>query len=863
MVQFSGAILEDHTNAYTELGSGFYHKIKVVLAELIDLKVDAVETFAICIEQEMPSEWKSSELGQFLYDLKNRYLILLKPNYQAKENHRLQVYESLQRILITLNDILKIEGHEEKLFQNFKQEINIEIQTLDSLRMRCTYTGGDQNLGYLLDQIELTAQRYEGSLEREKQKESHHDELHHIKKIIAASQHSIYSDWQQLQDKLEDANERESFLHRRCSQISQRYSTILENLISNLIEYKINPSSGLSKELQSLIDDGLLSSDLLRLCGKPDTLDLSEWVEGLSKQSPKVRQQNLHFTRMSDWLSIELQNSLETPFRKAVYQTLIFYHQLMRRLLSNLEFQEVHLHEDLIQFNNCTKLRNELTTLRKITFFTTAYEHALEKGRSVSSAQRVREYTKLSVLSKTKQIELQHQFDLLGWGNSFKKYMTTLQNNLKQLMVVKHQIKALLIKVERYLEKKLPALQHRAADQYEHQSISYRLQQLLLEVKHSAEVKGTETTFLPILNPGEANVSLNILADGISNLEKYFPIFKRPLGSLKDPDPQPISLDKWLIENTDLPLEKKLVELEDQLRNYQLKSRETRVLILPSEGQGSYDPFTNTLIIPQVSQQENLLGGLYKAISTYLYRSRIQNNTLAYNELVEILGKRHKNIKKRQHCERIIVNAFCKHLMEVTGLIHTSGHTEKEKKMISSHLDHPNHLIQCREIINIQMKQREVFLDSIMDKLGITKCLHIGEQIIQKFEDPELSEINTEIPQNERLISIFEDFDSDTRLQLIENLFDLGVIEFHKHHLHSSLECFLILTHINPESQEVWWNVATILNYHPFDGYVELVKDRKKTAIEAYRKFSQISGVSEYWIKKSRALSQELEHKQI
>lgn len=863
MLRFNSAILEDQTQAYADLGSSFYHKIKTILADLIDLKVEAVDVFSVCIEQEMPTEWKSGELGQFLYDLKNRYLILLKPNYHAKEIHQHQVQDSIQRLLVTLNDVLKIQGHEEKLYDNFKQEIDIELQTLDSLRMRLTYTAGDENLGHLLDQIELAAKKYEGSLEREKKKDSHHDELHHLKKIISSSQHSLYSDWKELQNKLEGAHNRESFLHKRCSQISQRYSYILENLISNLIEYKINPSSGLSKELQSLIDDGLLSSELLALCGKPESKDLPEWIEGLSKQSPEVRQQNLHFTRMSDWLSIELQNSLETPYRKAVYQTLLFYHQLMRRLLNNLEFQEVHLHEDLLQFENCTQLRQELTTLRKITFFTTAFEQALEKGRSVSSAQRIREYTKLSALLKTKQVELQHKFDLLGWGNSFKQYVVTLQKNLKQLMIVKHQVKSLLVKVEKYLEQKLPTLKQRALDQYEQQSITYRLQQLLLEVKHSAEVKGTETTFLPILKPGEANISLNLLSEGISKLEKYFPIFKRPLGSLKEPDPKPISLDSWLTIDTDLPLEKKLIELEDQLRNYQLKTRETRVLILPSEGQGSYDPFTNTLIVPQVSQSDNSLEGLYKAIATYLYRTRIQNNTLAHKELVEILGQRHKSIKKRQNCERIIVNAFSKHLMEVTGLIHTSGHTQKEKKVISSHLDHPNHLIQCREIINIPMDKRESFLGSILDTLGIKKCQHIGEQIIRKFEDPELREINTEMPEKERLISIFENFDSETRLQLTEKIFDLGVIEFHKHHLESALECFIILTHINPESQEVWWNVATILNFHPFEGYSYLVKDRKKTALEAYRKFTQTNGVSEYWVRKARLLSQELELKHI
>lgn len=863
MVQFSSATLEDQANVYAELGSSFYHNLKGILADLIDLKTEAVETFSLYIEQKMPSEWKGSDLGQLLYDLKNRHLILLKPNYHAKESHRLQVYESIQRLLITLNDILKIEGHEIRLHHNFKQEIDIEIQTLDSLRTRFTYTGGDQQIGEILDQIELTAKRYEGSLEREKRKDSHHDELHHLKKIIAASQHSIYSDWKQLQIKLKDANNRETFLQRRCSQVSQRYNTLLENLIHNLIEYKINPSTDLSKELQSLIDDGLLSSELLALCGKPEHQDLPEWIEGLSKQHPVIQQQNIHFTHMSDWLSIEIQNSLETPFRKAVYQTLIFYDQLMRRLLRNLEFQEVHLHEDLVPFKECTKLRLELTTLKKITFFTTAFEQSLQRGRSVSSAQRIREYSKLSAILKTKQIELQHQFDLLGWGNSFKKYLSTLEKNLKQLMTVKHQIKSLLVKVERYLEQKLPALKHRAMDQYEHQSISYRLQQLLLEAKHSAEIKGTETTFLPVLNPGDANVSLSFLSEGLAKLEKYFPIFKRPLGSLKESNPRPISLDKWLTENNDIPLEKKLVELEDQLRNYQLKSRETRLLILPSEGQGSYDPYTNTILIPQVSHQENRLEGLYKAVSTYLYRTRIQNNTLACNELMDVLGQRHKNIKKRQHCERIIVNAFCKHLMEVTGLIHTSGHTQKEKKVISSHLDHPNHLIQCREIINIAIDQREGFLDSIMTSLGLKTCQHIGEQMIKKYEDPDLFDINSEIPTQERLSSIFENFDSETRLQLIEKLFDLGVIEFHKHHLESSLECFLILTHLNPESQEVWWNVATILNFHPFENYIDLVKDRKKTALEAYRKFTQIRGVSEYWIKKARSLSQELELKHI
>ena len=99
------------------------------------------------------------------------------------------------------------------------------------------------------------------------------------------------------------------------------------------------------------------------------------------------------------------------------------------------------------------------------------------------------------------------------------------------------------------------------------------------------------------------------------------------------------------------------------------------------------------------------------------------------------------------------------------------------------------------------------------------------------------------------------------KIKLSEDLFDLGVILFQKHQHYGALEAFLILSHLTPESQEVWWNIATILNFHPFEGYIELVKDRKKAALDAYKMFEKSDGVSEYWIKKSRLMAQELELK--
>ena len=835
--------------------------MKSAISEILNGKAEGFKTFDRCIKKNIPDELEESNLHHFFLDFNQHYLPLLKKNYHVSKENRFTLKQSFYSLFKIFDEIVSQQGQELHHFKTKLKQIKVEFHTINNIRKKATYTIGDRSFHDLLDKIDMAKEQFQTRLTKNKVLLTENSsKVPGLDSLISQSPTSFIQRWERVKQKTKNVSDRERVMTLKTSGLSETYGEILNKYSEHLIQHNLDPELKKSLHTESFINEGKVSKDLESLYrSSAHSLDEKE-TEVTPTQVNDGKP--ILFTNVTQWIELEVQNALELPYSRALKEALKLYHNLLKKLFSSYETNDQHFQANYSQAQKHDKLKLEIYLLQDMFFHTASYEHDLGKGRSASSVNKIREYAHLKSLQQKVLLDLIQEFGKLNLGSKFAEYIKKQQMIIKLLMVTKYHAFRMIQKGQKYLNQMVPQLKQHALETDSQNGLPYRINQLLLETRHTIESIGPGHAFTPIISEDSQKIDRDTIEKSLSKLEKYFPIFKKPLGSLKSAFPQEFNPTDWLDMESEKNYEVNLINFEEQLNSFQLKSRETKILIMPSEGLGSYEPSTNTLIIPSVcSNAQNPLEGLYRAVASYLYRARIQNNPTASKELVDALSPRYTNVKHRKHCERIIVNVFSKHLMEVTGLIHTSGHTQKEKKVIVSHLDHPNHLIQCREIINVTLEQRENCLNTIKQRLHLKKLEHITDQLIQYIDPEGQMMIDETVTHSKHLSHLIQSVKIKDKIKLSEDLFDLGVILFQKHQHYGALEAFLILSHLTPESQEVWWNIATILNFHPFEGYIELVKDRKKAALDAYKMFEKSDGVSEYWIKKSRLMAQELELK--
>lgn len=837
--------------------------MKEAISEILNGKLEGFKTFDRCVKKNIPDDLEESSFHHFLLDFNQHYLPLLKKNYHVSKENRLTLKQSFYSLFKLFDEIVSIQGKELIHFNTKLKQIKAVCHTINNIRKKATYTIGDRSFHDLLDKIEMAKEQFQVRLTKNKTlSQECPNKVLGLDQLISQSPTSFIQRWKRVKQKTKDVSERERVMTLKTSGLSETYGEILNKYSEYLIQHNLDPDLNKSQVTEDFINQGEVTKDLEDLySSSPSTNNKTTPIN--TKHTPRQNHgKPILFTNVTQWIELEVQNALELPYSRVLKEAHQLYHNLLKKLFSSYEKNDQNFQDNYSQTHKNEKLKLETYLLQDMFFHTASYEQELGKGRSASSVNKIREYSHLKSLQQKVLLDLIQEFGKLDLGSKFAEYIKRQQTIIKLLMVTKHHAFRLIQKGQRYLNQTVPLLKQHALAPDSQSGIPYRINQLLLETRHTIESIGPGHTFLPVIQQESLKIDHSTIEKALAKLEKYFPIFKKPLGSLKSAFPQAFNPEDLLNLQSEKTYEINLIKFEEQLNSYQLKSRETKILIIPSEGLGSYEPFTNTLIIPLVcNNAQNPLEGLYRAVASYLYRARIQNNPTALKELIDVLVSRYTNVKNRKHSERIIVNVFSKHLMEVTGLIHTSGHTQKEKKVIVSHLDHPNHLIQCREIINVTLEQRENCLSAIKTRLHLKKAEHMTDQLIQYIDPEGQMLIDESISHPQHLSNLIKSVKIKDEIKLSEDLFDLGVILFQKHQHYGALETFLILSHLTPESQEVWWNIATILNFHPFEGYIELVKDRKKAALNAYKKFEKADGVSEYWIKKSRLMAQELELK--
>lgn len=554
-----------------------------------------------------------------------------------------------------------------------------------------------------------------------------------------------------------------------------------------------------------------------------------------------------------NWLRFENEEALKVPYRKCM--SIICAHITDGIVSSRQKAEETfkNLIEKFKGHDQFDVIVNILTSLRKSTYQINSLEQLkktgfLPKNFDRSIEPRVRSFTN----------DLNGQLARFGHDilAIIKQFLPVVYihdaNEFKLGMVLREKEKSL----KRYLQLNLEDLTRSYLKESNRSSIPTKIRNICIRVQQGINFRRGDMKnirYSTVITEESDHHTPDSILELLNSFEENFPIIERITGSRQTHDTNKLVFKPDVHGASTQALFKYTVQVNEYLANSQKLARQLRIVILPGQGTGTYEPLSNSLCIPMFtgkgrSREMTLL----TALADYLYHIKFLNEPREKEqELIDVINKKSKSaLKAGTHDSMIkITNLIYLEIGNLCGIDKLPPNPNTISSLVGkSILGSSNTMIyrELRELSSPQKQDRMNFLKAkyqIMKNIPIEKKLQgpIIEMIENGSKNPDLKDLSFN--------RLFGRLSNEDSFIIKEELYDLGVLLYHFNHFDPSYEIFQWLTNLDQNFAEAFWGLGTVAK-HP-DVSMGIENERIAISIRSYRTFSTFKKVSAFWKKRA------------
>jgi len=814
----------------------------------------------------MPSELSTGKyraLGSILFRVDKEFMYLLSLDYQSSERTYAKLSQHIEDLLESIDFILEklLAGTQINELKDNLDAIKNRINKMVELKKEFKYIGHRQSLKDKLKSLDIWQKKIRGILgENIVESEAEEEFLNAVKPKLCKGQHSLLAKLHKIHQQKDGKSENEI----RLMFSDPSLIGMLKVTISTIIRRTINSTNfslkGLGPSLEAFINYGVINRFLWEQCDDIaiNDVDHDTFKDIDDTNSAFHKSYTYNVVNLTNWLRIEISNKMELPYFRAFDNILSLYKDMIYDILNQIEKGYSQIKELSIENDPSGAIFQHIQKIDSFAIEIKTFEYNLKRGKSMSTSSKVRKLSQFKKESEIMESRVLQFFKSIKKDVEYRDWNKTNSKLTSMLVVFENNLEKILHTIDHHLTEVFPTNRSNALKEDDREGIIFRFTNIIMQCQYSISNYSRDMAFSPFYQKGDLINSHNDLISEIEDIEKFFPIFQRPINCLIDTHPKKLDHRDYINCIDSLEYDIKLQKIISYLTKYKLKQKQVNITLVPSYGAGTYEAFTNTLLIPAFKHNNDLVHHSY-GLSDLMVKNVIDKSDTR-DKLIGLIAERNKHVTQRKLQSGILNKAVNSHVLEVIGATHTSGLSSKIRDEISNKLDHPNDLLQCRDVINLTFSERknklEMFManheikdvDTFIPGLAayINKHHHQGELVMSK--------VNPYID----LQNAINPIDGDIKHKILNEIFDLAIIFFETMHTKLSFNIFMAESLLVPHQPEVWWNIATIINYHAFDDMHLLVDKPKEIAKNAYEKFETCDGVSEYWKKKAKVLRNKL-----
>lgn len=644
--------------------------------------------------------------------------------------------------------------------------------------------------------------------------------------------------------------------------LMQKFSDLIIGLVSRQIKVKNNPLlNGFGEGILGWVSSGIPDPDWWR-----EDEALQEKAEELFKPLELIGEGILKsdryiLCRVFDWLKFESEEALKVPYRKAMA---VACSHITNGIVATREEAQEHfdqLVEKLKPLNPSGELVEIVDSMRKANAQIGSVEVMKNSGVlsmkfDRSMEPRVREYLETC------------KANLLVFGKSISDFVLAQLPTIEALDRTEFHLGNILSEKEkdlkRYLHMNLEELTRSYLRESNRGSLQSKVSNVWLRVQQGINFRRSDARALrysPVIFDDDHVHSPESVENILMKFEEMFPIIDRISGSRQ------IIGDEELVfapgtQGTDRSAMRAYLEVIDRYLDNALKlARQLRIIIIPGQGTGNYEPTTNCLCIPMhTGNGRSPEMTVLSALADYLFHVKIMGDgSDIEDEICATLNKKGKStLKPGTHDAKLkITQLMYQELGTLAGMDRIPRNTNSVSSLLGKAiLGNENTMIyrEMRDLSAPQKQQRYKGLRSryscekkntiFMERVAEVASSYLGEGVVSK------SEIR------EHPTRVFHQLVEATKEMMRDEIYDLGVLMFHYRAIDDAYAAFELLTQLEPNFPEAYWGMATCCRHAELS--VVNKADRSIKAISAYNRFTSFPTVGPFWKRRAKEMAENL-----
>lgn len=352
----------------------------------------------------------------------------------------------------------------------------------------------------------------------------------------------------------------------------------------------------------------------------------------------------------------------------------------------------------------------------------------------------------------------------------------------------------------------------------------------------------------------------------LNEFEEMFPIIDRISGSRQFIQEEELVFtpDTHVFSKEGLNLYKDLI---DRYLNNALKlARQLRIIVIPGQGTGNYDPTTHTLCIPEhtgLGRSEDMT--LLSALADYLYHVKIVNEGAEVEEeLCALINKKSKSsFKPGSHDTKLkITNLLYQELGALAGVERLQRNPPNISSVLGKAILGTDQTMIYRDMRELSAPQKQQRYKNLRARYACDKRIipfleRVADVAATYLDDSDL----TQSYKKQYPLRVYHRLSETCRQLIKDEIYDLAVLLYHYGAINDAYQIFEVLTQAEPDFPESYWGLATSARH----AEMNLVAPTQKqaTAIGAFKRFGSMKQVGPFWKKRANELSKKLSEEMV
>ena len=636
----------------------------------------------------------------------------------------------------------------------------------------------------------------------------------------------------------------------------RNFARILVELVTREITVENNPLLlQLGEPLENFLNFGQVDLDWWQDKGDLTLKAHTLFSDAAQKRDPIVINDRFIISHMVDWIRFENEEALKLPFRKGM--SVVCTHlthalvacrrtadELFKELLAKIDTQKYgELPSLLVPLRKATYQINSMEILKSSGFLPPNYDRSIEP--------RVRNF----VESLARQVATYHQgiTDLLR--QVLPKVYILDKHEFKIGMVLRHKERSL----KRFLHANLDELVRNYLRENQKNSIPNKIEDVCIRVQQGIAVKRSEmrnVRYSPILlSPASNAHSPSELLKLITSFEDNFPIIDRITGSRQTVDSNVLVFNAENQGTSNRGIQEYLERVDRYLDNAQKLARQLRIIIIPGEGTGCYECYSNSLCLPLVPGEERSREqALLSALADYLFHIKFVNEeSSCEEEVLEVLNRKAKTlIKAGSSDSRIkITELLYREICALCGVKGPLPNLPNISSLLVKHILGAENTMIYRELRNLSAAQKVERFDGLREKYNcLRRSIPVEEGVLDVILPLQKGGVDPlKSGQRPSIYRAFQNLTEIDQYAVKDELYDLAVLLYHYNKVDPSYQIFDLLTRLDPKFAESYWGLG--MAARSLELTVVNSNQREATALRSFRAFSEFTSIGGFWRKRA------------